>query len=99
MNTIDGSSNIRPVPVDVPSPLSREEAQQHRRLVQAVRSLNKSEFLFLGEGNQLQYAIDPTTRRPIVKVVNDKTKQVLYQIPPDEVLEMARELAKESGTE
>ncbi len=99
MNTIVGSIDIHPAPVDVPSPPSREEMQQQRRLVQAVRSLNQSEFLFLGEGNKLRYSIDPATRQPIVKVVNDKTKQVLYQIPPAQVLEMARELANESGME
>lgn len=41
---------------------------------------------------QLQFDVDKSTSRFLFKVVNSHTKQVIYQVPSEEVLAMARKL-------
>lgn len=73
--------------VQTPQTLPNEMQMESRRLIQAVRSLNKSELL--GQQSELTYSIDRETRRPVVKVVDRETQAVLFQIPPSYVLELA----------
>jgi uncharacterized FlaG/YvyC family protein len=66
--------------------------QARRELVQAVRKLNKADYLLLGEGNELRLAVDPVTKKPVIKAVNRASQQVLFQIPPESALRLAREI-------
>lgn len=51
-----------------------------------VQSLNRD----------LQFSIDEKTGRTVIKVLDSETKEVIRQIPPEEVLSLARNL-HESG--
>ena len=84
----------RPLPVTVQQNIPAEELAQRQQLIQAVREVNKSEML--GENNELTFLFDRTTRRAIVRVIDRKTKDVVFQIPPDYVLRMAQELSGKS---
>jgi uncharacterized FlaG/YvyC family protein len=42
-----------------------------------------------GEHNQLQFQKDPDTHKMVVQVVNRETGELVSQIPPKYVLEMA----------
>lgn len=75
-------ANTTPVPVD--------QAAQNREVVQAVKALNGSEML--GQDNQLRFQKDPTSGRMVVRVVNSKTNEVISQIPPEYVLQLAQDL-------
>lgn len=78
----------------IPSPasISPEQASQNRELIQAVRAINESQQANLGESTYLQFGVDRDLHRPIVKVMDPVTNEVVMQIPNERVLEMAREL-------
>ena len=66
---------------------------EHRELIQAVKSVNASESL--GQNNELSFLLDRETRRPVIRIVDRKTKEVIRQLPPEYVLRMAQELERE----
>jgi uncharacterized FlaG/YvyC family protein len=60
-----------------------------RELVQAVKALNASEMF--GDRNEMEIAKDPQTNRLVVRMVNRDTKEVVSQIPPQYVLQLAED--------
>jgi flagellar protein FlaG len=76
------------IPV-APVSLPPELAANKRELIQAVKSLNAIEKF--GPDNELTYQFDRETHRAVMRVVDRKTRQVVVQIPPQRVLEMAQE--------
>ena len=56
---------------------------------QAVSKLNKSPQ---AQSQGLEFSIDSDTKRTVVKVVDQSTKEVLRQIPSPEALEIAKSL-------
>jgi len=76
------------VPVDTPT--QRETISRHRELIQAVRALNKSEMF--GQDNELTFVFDRNSHRPLLRIINRETKEVIQQIPPEHALRLAEEL-------
>ena len=69
------------------------EAQaKAREVIQAVKSVNESGAF--GLNSELTFVLDRETGRPLVRIVDKKTREVLQQIPPEYVLRMAEELKK-----
>ena len=68
-----------------PSPEFRAEV---REIVQAVKKVNETELA--GSRSELTIVVDPQTRRPKVRLIDRETGEVLQQIPPESVLEIAR---------
>ena len=62
----------------------------NREVIQAVRAVNATDKL--GDKNELSFSVDPRTRRPVVKIVNRDTQEVITQIPNEEVLRLAESL-------
>lgn len=62
---------------------------------QAVSKLNQSAQV---NSQGLEFSIDNDSKRTIVKVVDQATKEVLRQIPSPEALELAKSLSSNSGT-
>jgi flagellar protein FlaG len=69
--------------------VSVQEAAQRRQVLQAAQSVNESGVL--GQ-NQLVFALDRETHRPVIRVVDRTTQQVITQIPPEYVLQLAQNL-------
>ncbi len=68
--------------------LTRETLERLAEKVhKTVRSLN----------NQLQFQIDDETSKLIIKVIDTTTKEVIKQIPPQELVEIAKALDKLQG--
>jgi len=67
-----------------------EQLAAHREVVKAVTALNKSELL--GENNELTFTMDRNLHRPVIQIVDRKTREVIQQIPPEYVLEAAANL-------
>src|SRR6266581_9349941 len=63
---------------------------ENREIIQAVRAVNASAKL--GDNNELVFSLDRQTRRPVIKIVNRKTNEVLQQIPNEQVLRLAEDL-------
>nr|WP_315252245.1 flagellar protein FlaG [uncultured Duganella sp.] len=62
---------------------------------QAVSQLNQSAQ---AKSQGLEFSIDSDTKRTVVKVVDQSTKEVLRQIPTPEALEIAKALESKSGS-
>ncbi len=73
-------------PASIPA-VPAEQQTQNREVIQAVRALNGTELF--GQNNELQFQKDPQTHRMVVKIVDRKTKEVVSQIPPEYVLQLA----------
>lgn len=72
---------------EVPTNSRAPEPQQTREIIQAVKALNATAFL--GQDNELTFIMDRGTRRPIIRIVNQKTREVVRQIPAEYLLQMA----------
>jgi flagellar protein FlaG len=65
------------------------------QLSHAVSQLNKSAQ---AKSQGLEFSIDNDSKRTVVKVIDQTTKEVLRQIPTPEALEIAKSLESKSGT-
>ena len=89
--TID--SSIPSIPPTVSDPKDSIQIQAaNREVIQAVRAVNASDKL--GDKNELTFSLDRHTRRPIVKIVNRDTTEVVEQIPSEQVLLLAENLGQ-----
>ena len=66
----------------------RERAEQ-ARLIQAVKSVNQSGIF--GSSNDLTFSSDPETGRPVIRLVNKDTKEVVRQIPAEYLLRLSED--------
>ena len=80
-----------PAPADVQSP-SPEARAESRDLIQAVKALNASEMF--GQNSELTFVMDRETHRPLVRIVDKETREVIRQIPPEYALRMAEDLGR-----
>lgn len=62
---------------------------------EAVSQLNKS---VQAKSQGLEFSVDSDSKRTVVKVVDQTTKEVLRQIPTPEALEIAKSLESKSST-
>jgi uncharacterized FlaG/YvyC family protein len=67
-----------------------EQAASNRQIVQAVKAVNKSEML--GENSELSFMLDRETQRPVIQILDRRTREVIQQIPPEYVLRLAADL-------
>ncbi len=74
----------------VSQPVVRGNADETREIVSALKALNRTEMF--GEDQELTFILDRETQRPVVRLVNRNTQEVIRQIPPDYVLQAAKEL-------
>lgn len=64
----------------------RERAEQSR-LIQAVKSVNQSGVF--GSSDELTFASDTETGRPVIRLINKETKEVVRQIPAEYLLRLS----------
>jgi uncharacterized FlaG/YvyC family protein len=79
--------------VSAPVP-SQEGHTMVRQIVTAIQGLNKSELM--GQNRSLAFIRDPSTRRPVIQIVDRETGDVIDQIPTEVVLRMMAELGSGS---
>jgi flagellar protein FlaG len=65
-----------------------------QQLASAVDKINKS---LQASSQNIEFSIDTDSKRTIVKVVDQSTKEVLRQIPTAEALEIAKSIDKMRG--
>lgn len=89
-----------PAPADTTSVEPTSVVQQSSavpsmdQLNQAVKEINKAmESMSSG----LEFAIDPDSHRTLVKIVDQKTQEVIRQIPSKQTLEIAQALDHWNG--
>ena len=74
---------------------SGSDSARYSQLPQAVRLINNSN-IFSPE-NELTLALDRNTHRPITRIVNRDTHQLVMQLPPEYILQLASQL--QSGSQ
>jgi len=86
---IDGST---PVSEHTFNPSSEGVAIQseNRKIIRAVHAVNASETL--PTSHELVFSLDRQSRRPVIKVVDRVTNEVVQQIPNEQVLRLAEDL-------
>jgi uncharacterized FlaG/YvyC family protein len=87
----------------LPAPSSGALASQapadrtlNRAVSVAVGKLNETSYA--GEGREVTFSVDPATKQPVVKVIDTATKEVIRQLPPAYLLQIAEDSAA-SGNE
>lgn len=60
-----------------------------RNIVPAARALAEAGLLEVGADNEMTFALDRDTRRTVVRIVDRQTREVIRQIPSEEILRMA----------
>lgn len=91
--SIDSISSVSHIIADV---AIKAPDPQVRPLIRAVRAVNASELL--GPDSELRFAFEAGTRRPVMRIVDRRTDEVLTQLPPEEVLRMAESLKDSFGS-
>jgi len=83
--------NVGELPaVSAITPLSPEQRAEQQLLVRAVESVNDAKLF--GQSNELTFTFDRHTKRPVMRIVNKETQEVVRQLPPEYVLRLAEEL-------
>jgi flagellar protein FlaG len=91
-------SDARPVPAPVSQPETQPTQGQatagtqisHRQIEEALQRVRES--LKPVASNNLEFSIDDTTGQTVVKVVDSSTKELIRQIPSEEMLAIAQAL-------
>lgn len=68
------------------------DVQLNRSAVTAVKELNKAEY-FGGE-RQLAFSLDSATRRPVIRILDKGTGEIVGQVPAEEILRLAANLTE-----
>ena len=71
---------------------SVDQITERRELIRAAKTINASEVL--GPQNEVVFVLDRESHRALLRVVDRDTQQVLMQLPPEYVLQLAEELGK-----
>jgi len=79
----------------VPDTASAKWLVENRELIRSVKGINASELF--GEGSDLTFALDRDTKRPVVRVVDQQTGEILWQSPPEYMLRLAQTLGQRLG--
>jgi uncharacterized FlaG/YvyC family protein len=80
------------------NPTSAKERALNVSIAVAVKTLNSAGYA--GDGREVTFSFDQATRRPIIRVVDTATKEVLHQWPPEYLLQLAADtnkLTRDSG--
>jgi len=79
------------LPVTAPDPqLDQQMATERRELVKAIKAINATEFF--GENYELTFVLDRETHRPLMRIIDRETREVIRQLPPEYTLRLAEEM-------
>jgi uncharacterized FlaG/YvyC family protein len=90
-----------PIPapaITAPAGSTSEERAFNRSVSAAVQTVNSAGSA--GDGREVTFSVDQATKRPVIKVIDTATKEVLSQWPPEYLLRIAAEsnkLTRDSG--
>jgi len=84
-------------PTSAPAPVSpsAEQQAQNRELIQAVHAINAAELF--GEDSELTFALDRKTGRGLIRLVRRKTRELVREVTPEDVLSLADARQREDG--
>jgi flagellar protein FlaG len=89
MDTKSVEKTAMPAPV-LDTKLDQQEVTERRELVKAIKAINATEFF--GENYELTFVLDRETRRPLMRIIDRQTREVIRQLPPEYTLRLAEEI-------
>jgi flagellar protein FlaG len=87
-----GAARATALPDAASQSSSKEELAYNRAVSAAVQTLNDSGYA--GAGREVTISLDQATRRPVIKVVDTATNEVIQQWPTQYVLQLAADSQK-----
>lgn len=66
------------------------QVDERRQLVKAIKAINATELY--GENYELTFVLDRETRRPLLRIVDRQTREVIRQFPPEYTLRLSEQL-------
>jgi flagellar protein FlaG len=87
------TKTVEKVALPMPLPdtnLDQQQATERRELVKAIKAINATEFF--GENYELTFVLDRETHRPLMRIVDRQTREVIRQLPPEYALRLAEEM-------
>jgi uncharacterized FlaG/YvyC family protein len=97
-NTAGSIPGAAPVAIETAiKPVTAGERAFRQAVSTAVRQLNEQGNP--GIGREVTYSIDPVSRRPVVRLIESQTKEVIAQWPNQYALELAAENRKTQESE
>ena len=89
------TGEVQGVPQQSPEPDPKPEQSSRREELQAfLSSVEQHAKAFDPATSELSVGVDKDTHRIVVKVLNSQTKEVIRQIPPEEILRIAKNFQK-----
>jgi flagellar protein FlaG len=89
MDTKSVERAASPVPVADPS-LDQQHVEERRELVKAIKAINATELF--GENYELTFVLDRETHRPLLRIIDRQTREVIRQLPPEYTLRLAEQI-------
>lgn len=87
---------VAPDPVTTSSVQGADSTQVRERVAKQIEELNR---FVRARDAQIQFEIDDSSARVVTKIVDMNTREVLRQIPSEEVLRMAEALSDSLGSD
>lgn len=78
-----------PAPAEAPA---HAELAANREIIRAVHAVSGAELF--GQNSELTFSFDRESRKPLIRVVDRRTNEVIRQIPPETVLRLAQALER-----
>jgi flagellar protein FlaG len=75
-----------------PQAIPAQKLAENREVIQAVKALNAAELF--GQNYELTFLMDRETQRPVIRLVDRKTKDVIRQVPPEYLLELTAHMTQ-----
>lgn len=80
-------------PAGTSSSVTQPTAEQAKKAVDAINeSLSAN-----GNAQNVQFAVDPSSKRVVIQVIDKQTNTVIRQVPSEEIVQMSMTLDKKLG--
>jgi flagellar protein FlaG len=84
---------IPPQPSPATIELERQQVEERRDLVRAVKAINASEMF--GDNYELTFVYDRPSQRTVIRIIDRETKEVIRQLPNEYAMQIASQLRAE----
>ncbi|SHH20871.1 flagellar protein FlaG [Tepidibacter thalassicus] len=65
-----------------------------KKLIEAIEKANKE---LIGVNTHLKFSVHEKTKQIVVKIIDNETKEVIKEIPPEKILDMVADMCERAG--
>lgn len=76
--------------------LDRQDVEERRALIKAVRAINATALF--GENYELTFVLDRETNRPLLRIIDRETREVVRQLPPEYTIRLASAIRQQNSS-